>query len=170
MTPEQRHDAIKKRKAQIDRLEKKLARQSKALKTRIAKAKRSLIALQYAQAKAVPPTFAAELELNAALAELEKALVDLHTGVVVEVPLEDGIVLSFGKRDGKWGLFTESKDGWNPLTSAPRRMRLLVGPTKIDELLCALKARMGLELQAVTEHTAKVREIVAALPAPKEQP
>lgn len=74
MTPEQRHDQIKKRRAQIERLEKKLARVSKALRTRIQKAKRSLAAFERIQAKlgVDPVTIEAAREEAAGLASLER--------------------------------------------------------------------------------------------------
>jgi len=110
-------------------------------------------------AKLAPATGA----LNAALIDLGQVLADAQLGVTASVDLGEGTALVFGKRDGKWGLFAETTAGWEPITNAPRRVRMMIGPAKIEELLCALKGRMALELQDVADHTAKVRDLIVAL-------
>ena len=93
-------------------------------------------------------------ELTRMLGIVERLFQDLHLGVSAEVPLGDGVSLTFRRFNGVWGLFVLDGDKITPLGSMSRNWRVLAARN-----LDALKAEMHAEVKRQTEEVLAVTDL-----------
>ncbi len=115
---------------------------------------------------------AATDDMNAALGQAERAMIDLRLGVSVSVRLEhDGdwdVDLAFRKHDGKWSLLVEigpdDQAEWNvtPLLKASRQHRVMAAES-LPALVDALIERTVTQAADIRKTTSEVRALVAEL-------
>jgi len=95
--------------------------------------------------------------LNAELVKAEKALVTLAVIVSAEVPLDDGHLLGFGKKERDWILYVRSSDGtMQPLLSMSRAVR-----TKAAHQLPALWVALTNETEAQVRQVNQAAQVAA---------
>lgn len=97
---------------------------------------------------------AATEELNRALVEAEEKLVAAYPGVTATIKLPSGETLTFGKRDGGWGLYIVDVGQQHiPILTASRRVRTDVAMSLFDmaRALAAAEVNFIASVQAATE-------------------
>jgi hypothetical protein len=109
-------------------------------------------------------------DLNAVLALADEQFVALKMGVRAEVPLEDGSLLVFMKRDAVWGMHVvESGSSPTPWKNTSRMQRILIAGC-LDSLLDKMRANAVLETKRVEDAIIAVDRFLDKFDRPSPSP